>query len=92
MDRFIIKSTRENKYEVEFILWPLYIDYEKEVLKSSVKEEYKNQLSKLQCKVLMINSYFNDLNEARGGFYIFESDTIIEESPLGKEGILITDF
>lgn len=49
--------------EVEFILWPLYIDYEKEVLKSLVKE-YKNQLSKLQCKVLMINSYSNNLNEA----------------------------
>ena len=59
----LLNQLEKIRNEVEFILRPLYIDYEKEVLKSSVKE-YKNQLSKLQCKVLMINSYSNNLNEA----------------------------
>lgn len=79
-------------HTIDFILWPLYIDYQQDVWKTSAKDEYKNQLSSLQCDVLMINSYSHNLNEAKGGAYIFEGNKIKEELPLGNEGILIFDL
>ena len=78
--------------EVDFILWPLYIDYNQLDWESIAKEEYKNHLSKVNSKVMMINSYSFDQSEAKGGAYIFTGNEIIEELSLGHKGILIKDI
>lgn len=78
--------------KVDIILWPLYIDYPESEWKETAREEYKNQLSTINTPVLMINSYSNTINEAKGGAIVFNKGQILQELPLGNKGLLTVRF
>ena len=78
--------------DVDIILWPLYIDYQEPEWENSAREEYKNQLSTIKAPILMINSYSNITNEAKGGALVFNKGQILQELTLGNKGLLTVRF
>lgn len=79
---------RINELEADLIFWPLYIDYLKDQWHKEAKFDYREQTSKLKAPVLMVNSYMEGLDTAKGGAYFFDRGLIIQELALGKAGSL----
>jgi predicted amidohydrolase len=74
--------------QAELILWPLYLDYSPEQWYSGELEAYARRTGELNVPVLMINSYVDTPDRAKGGAYVFSNGTVAQELPLGETGIL----
>lgn len=79
------------KLEKDITLWPLYVDFSTEDFEYKYKKDYAEQASKLESKVLFINSLSKD-PDAFGGCLEFSNGNILNELPLGTEGILYVEI
>lgn len=89
---YLLNRIENISKEVDAILWPLYIDYTPDSWILGGRQEYTDQVSFISSPVLMINSYSADINEAKGGCYVFNQGRIIKELPVGEMGVLIVDL
>lgn len=80
---------RINEFKLDYILWPLYIDYSKQEWESEALKEYNQQVSQLNAPVIMVNSYMKYFPGAIGGAYLFDDGKIKESLPLGEIGSLL---
>lgn len=74
--------------QVDCVLWPNYLDFSIDKWEREEKEEYILRVKDIQAPVLMINSYVEDEKRAKGGCFVFKDNTILQELPLGKLGVL----
>jgi len=77
---------------MDYLLWPLYIDYSQEDWEGGVCVEYAQQAAKVGRPVLMVNSYSQDVTRARGGAYLFKDGSVTSCLPLGNSGVLTIDL
>ena len=52
------------------------------------QKEYAERTRNLPYPVLMINSFYEDNNRAKGGCYVFHQNRIVQALPLGNTGVL----
>ncbi|WP_162265484.1 carbon-nitrogen hydrolase family protein [Abyssisolibacter fermentans] len=76
------------RLKADCVLWPLYVDYSINKWQSREKDEYAKQVKEIQAPVLMINSYVEDENRAKGGCCIFQNGHVLKELSMGDLGIL----
>ncbi|MDZ4992340.1 carbon-nitrogen hydrolase family protein [Clostridium perfringens] len=84
-----VKKVSELKKDLT--LWPLFVDFTIEEFESKYKKEYAEQASKLESKVLFINSISKE-TPAFGGCIEFSNGNILNELPIGTEGILYIEI
>ncbi|MGI5985802.1 MAG: carbon-nitrogen hydrolase family protein [Oscillospiraceae bacterium] len=75
----------------DFLLWPLYINYEIETWEAGEKDEYAQRVAGLNRPVLMVNCFDDGEDIARGGAFVFEQGRVSQELPMGEKGILLVD-
>ena len=83
------------RLDPDVVFWPVYTDFSSDVWNTSEKYEYASQASKFCDKVLYVNSVCMDkegIEIARGGSAFFESGTIRQETPSGKESVLLVEI
>lgn len=87
---------RINELKPDVVWWPVYTDYNYSEWNNTAKFEYAEQAGKIKAPVLYVNSLCIDKSDcdkvAKGGAALFDNDSIKEELPAGKEGILIVEF
>ncbi|MFZ3070660.1 MAG: carbon-nitrogen hydrolase family protein [Anaerolineaceae bacterium] len=76
------------KQQAELVLWPLYLDYTTEQWVSGEREAYARRAGELNVPVLMINSYVDALNLAKGGACVFSNGMVAQELPMEETGLL----
>ncbi len=86
----MVKTSKNN-----YILWPLYVGYDKELWKDSGKNEYLNHIKSIKKRSFFINSY--DMHLKRDGSFgnlldIDKNGNINSEKEIGSEGILVIDL
>lgn len=84
-----------NEIKSNFVLWPVYTDFNFIEWNKKEKYEYATQAGKLERPVLYVNSYNLDMNEddsAKGGACLFSKCLINNEIPSGKEDVLIVEI
>lgn len=86
-DTNIIKAGNLKK---DITLWPLYVSFSIQDFESKYKQEYVERASKLNSRVLFINSLSKD-PDAFGGCYEFYDGQILNELPFGEEGLLYVE-
>lgn len=74
--------------KMDALLWPVYIDYSVTQWNRHSRKEYVERTQNLPYPVLMINSFCEDNNRAKGGCYVFHHNTIAASLPLGNTGVL----
>ncbi len=80
-----------SKIKKDIVLWPLFVDFSIQEFESQYKKEYAEQANKLKSKVLFINSISKE-SKAFGGSFEFLNEDIINELPIGTEGILYVEI
>ncbi len=80
------------KLQADCILWPIYVDYPVAKWEGGEKKEYARQVASLGVPVLMINSFVEAADRAKGGCCIFRSGKILKELPMGELGLLEFDY
>ena len=83
-----------NRLHPDVIFWPVYTDFNYNEWNTSMKYEYAEQVSKLNGKILYVNSVCLDKDEeeiARGGAVLFVDGKIEKEIPSGEEDILFVE-
>ena len=78
---------RAKTLKPDAMLWPLYIDYSPADWETE-QYEYAARVAQLPYPVLLINSFSEYANAAKGGAYVFRDGNIVCKSPLGNIGIL----
>lgn len=78
------------KYNVDAILWPVYVDFSVEKWEIE-KIEYGRQAKLLNKQVLLINSLCSGKNHANGASVYYKNGHIAKESLSGCESILIVE-
>ncbi len=78
--------------QIDCLLWPNYVDYSTEKWESGEKEEYARRVRDMPFSVLMINSYAEQPNRAKGGCFVFWDGLILQELPMGKLGVLVYEL
>ena len=86
-DRNILKAGNLKK---DITLWPLYVSFSIQDFESKYKQEYVERASKLNSRVLFINSISKD-PDAFGGCFEFYDGQILNELPFGEEGLLYVE-
>ena len=81
----------ESKIKKDIVLWPLFVDFSIQEFESQYKKEYAEQANKLKSKVLFINSISKE-SKTFGGSFEFLNGDIINELPIGTEGILYVEI
>lgn len=76
------------KMKMDALLWPVYMDYSVEEWNGSLLKEYAERTESLPYPVLMINSYVEDPQRAKGGCYVFLQSRIVSALPMGSLGVL----
>lgn len=74
--------------ELDALLWPLYVDYTVDEWQKTVLQEYTQRAGNLEYPVLMINSFVEEPNCAKGGCYVFHENAVESSLPLGNLGVL----
>lgn len=80
-----------SKIKKDIVLWPLFVDFNIQEFESQYKKEYAEQANKLKSKVLFINSISKE-SKAFGGSFEFLNGDILNELPIGTEGILYVEI
>lgn len=80
-----------NNVKYDILLWPVFIDYDIDSWHSGALSEYTMQAGKIGSKVLLINSISTNQNIAHGGAFYFDNGVLLDQIPLGTQGILIVD-
>lgn len=80
-----------SKIKKDIVLWPLFVDFNIQEFESQYKKEYAEQANKLKSKVLFINSISKE-STAFGGSFEFLNGDILNELPIGTEGILYVEI
>ena len=78
----------------DVVFWPVYTDFNFNEWNTSMKYEYADQAGKVCQTVLYVNSYCIDKEGdevAKGGSALYRNGGILQESPSGKESILIVE-
>ena len=86
---------RVNQLNPDVVFWPVYTDFNSNEWNTSEKYEYASQASKFCDMVLYVNSVCKDkegFEIARGGSAFFENGNIRQETPSGKETILLVEI
>ena len=78
--------------KVDCVIWPLYVDYTIDKWENGEREEYAYQVEPIKAPVLMINSYVEGEDRAKGGCCIFQNGQVLKELPMGELGILEYDI
>lgn len=78
--------------KMDALLWPLYVDYSIEQWNESSQYEYAERVQNLPYPVLMINSFVEDSQRAKGGCYVFYQNRIDSSLPIGNIGALEFDL
>lgn len=73
---------------MDVVLWPLYIDFSEEVWERKEKNAYARRVAGIHAPVLMINSYVDIADRAKGGCLVIEGGRITHELPMGRTGVL----
>jgi N-carbamoylputrescine amidase len=84
-DHFLKKL---EQMEMDVLLWPLYVDFSIEQWNKSFQYEYAERLQNLPNPALMINSFVEDSQGAKGGCYVFYQNRIDSSLLMGDIGIL----
>lgn len=84
-----------NGLNPDIVFWPVYTDYNYNEWNKIVKNEYALQAGKIRAKVLYVNSFcldkqYDDI--AKGGAVLFNSGSIVKETPSGKEDVLVVEI
>lgn len=74
--------------KMDALLWPVYIDYSVTQWNEMSQKEYAERTRNLPYPVLMINSFYEDNDRAKGGCYVFHQNRIVQALPLGNTGVL----
>lgn len=72
---------------IDCLLWPNYVDYSNEKWKAE-KGEYARQVQPISAPVLLINSYVEQTDRAKGGCCVFKNGEVVKELPSGEVGVL----
>lgn len=78
----------------DVVFWPVYTDFNYNEWNTSIKYEYAEQAGKIGGMVLYVNSVCKDKESddiARGGAALFIDGKISQETPSGKEDILLVE-
>lgn len=84
-DNFL-REMEQNRLDA--LLWPLYVDYAIDEWEESIQKEYAQRTQDLPCPVLMINSYAEGPERAKGGLYVFYRNEVLASMPMGRKGVL----
>lgn len=79
----------------DVVFWPVYTDFNFNKWNTSMKYEYASQASKFAETVLYVNSFCRDkegIEFAKGGSALFQNGSISQETPSGKEDVLIVEI
>ena len=76
------------KQGADLLIWPVFVDYTKEVWESIARKEYAEKAAEFCGDVLMINPLGG---EAHGGSCHFRNGTVAEELPMDTEGLLVVE-
>lgn len=76
------------KLQVDLALWPLYIDYSKDLWLEAARDEYASRVRNITAPLLMINPFLKEKEQAQGGSCLFYQGKILDELEMGKPGIL----
>lgn len=87
--RSLVEELKDLSKNIDYLLWPLFIDYSIQEWNTSAKSDYINQLKDIHCPVLMVNGYSQT---SKGGCYVFDKGEISEELALGNVGILTIEI
>lgn len=74
--------------EMDALLWPVYKDNGIDEWHEVNEKEYIERTRNLPAPVLMINSYDDDQQRAKGGAYVFHNNEILASLAFGNIGIL----
>lgn len=75
----------------DILLWPVFIDYDIDSWNNTALTEYTMQAGKIGGKVLLINSISTSCSIAHGGAFYFDKGELIDQVPLGTQGILVVE-
>lgn len=84
-DTFLLEAINQ---PADCLLWPLYVDFAVDDWNSKLFSEYEERVSNFKFPVLMINSYSDKENHAKGGCFVFQDGTTVKQLPMGELGIL----
>ncbi len=79
----------------DFILWPVWCDYDSKEWNEKVKYEYAEQAALCGDRVLLVNPYCADqdgIDAAAGGVAYFKNGSIAANMPSGNSGAIIVEI
>ena len=82
--------SKVNKIEKDFVLWPVYVNYDIDSWLNGELDGYLEHV-KVLGTVLLINSISNK-PDAFGGCYHIRNGEIINQLPMGNDGVLIIEL
>ena len=84
---------KANNVESDYLIWPVYLDYNSERWNNEEKYAYRDQAALLSRPTFLVNCYCRDKEDisyySKGGACFFDHGEIIKDIPSGEDNVLL---